>query len=138
MKKILILFNFLIICQLGIISQVEDVHSTGLKFNDDQYKTVPRKATLTRSLYGASLPTSASLKKYAPTPLSQGLYGTCVGWSTAFCAFTIATAKANGWTDKAVIDANTFSPGFVYNQAKSSSDVNCSYGTYIPDVLDLM
>ncbi len=122
----------------GIIAQVEDNKGTGLNFNDEQYNKVPRKATLTRSLYGASLPGSASLKAYAPTPQSQGSYGTCVGWSSAFCAFTIVEAKANGWTDKTVIDANTFSPGFVYSQAKSSSDVDCKYGTYIPDVLDLM
>jgi len=138
MKKVFYSLVFLLFIPLVLHAQVEDDLGTGLNFNDAQYEQVPTKATLTRSLYGASLPTSASLKDYAPTPLSQGSYGTCVGWSSAFCAFTILVAKSNNWTDKTVIDANTFSPGFVYSQIKSSSDVGCKYGTYIPDALDLM
>ncbi|NJO89815.1 MAG: hypothetical protein HC831_13370 [Chloroflexia bacterium] len=111
MKRI---FNLIIFFYLPflIVAQVEDVPGTGLIFNDAEYAKVPIKATLTRSLYGSSLPTSASLKKYTPSPLSQGAYGTCVGWSTAFCAFTIVEAKSNGWSDQATIDDNTFSPGF--------------------------
>ncbi|MFN8254811.1 MAG: C1 family peptidase [Bacteroidales bacterium] len=138
MKKLIFLVLLLVYCPFIILSQVEDNPGTGLNFNDEQYGKVPRKAPLTRSLYGTSLPSSASLKSYAPTPLSQGSYGTCVGWSSTFCALTIIYAKANGWSDKATIDANTFSPGFVYSQIKNTSDVNCTYGTYIPDALDLL
>lgn len=138
MKKDFLSLAFLLVIPLILFAQVEDDYSTGLNFNDEQYEQVPIKATLTRSLYGSSLPSSASLKKYAPTPLSQGNYGTCVGWSSAFCAFTILVAQSNNWTDKAVIDAHTFSPGFVYSQIKTASDVGCKYGTYIPDALDLM
>jgi hypothetical protein len=138
MKKLLFFISLFVYFQFTAISQVEDFKGTGLNFNDEQYKKVPGKAVLTRSLYGSSLPGSASLKNYAPTPLSQGSYGTCVGWSTTFCAFTILQSKANGWTDKTVIDANTYSPGFIYSQAKNQSDVDCKFGTYIPDALDLL
>jgi hypothetical protein len=138
MKRIFSLI-FLLYLPILIVAQVEDdVPGTGLVFNDEEYAKVPIKATLTRSLYGSSLPGSASLKKYTPSPLSQGAYGTCVGWSTAFCAFTIVEAKSNGWTDQTTIDANTFSPGFVYSQIKSSSDVGCKYGSSISDALTLM
>jgi len=139
MKVFILSLIVYLILPIYIYSQVEDNQpGTGLNFNDDQYAKDPTKATLTRSLYGSSLPTSASLKKYAPTPQSQGSYGTCVGWSSAFCAFTITQAKNNGWTDKKVIDANTFSPGFLYNQIKMSSDVGCTYGTSISDALELI
>jgi len=134
-------FSLIVLFCLPIIlfAQVEDdVPGTGLVFNDEEYAKVPIKATLTRSLYGSSLPGSASLKKYTPSPLSQGAYGTCVGWSSAFCAFTILEARNNGWTDKTTIDANTFSPGFVYSQIKTSSDVGCKYGSSISDALTLM
>lgn len=136
MKKITFVILFLFSLSAAVFSQVEDEYGTGLIFDDAAYEQVPKKATLTRSLYG-SLPSKASLKKYCPAPLSQGSYGTCVGWSTAFCAFTIVEAMSNNWT-KTQIDANTYSPGFVYNQIKSSSDVNCKYGSSISDALDLM
>lgn len=138
MKKLSIFFLVHIFLSVYIFAQVEDIPGTGLNFNDEQYEKDPKKATLTRSLYGSSLPGTASLKKWAPTPQSQGSYGTCVGWSTAFCAFTITESKNNNWTDKAVIDANTFSPGFLYNQVKMSSDVGCTYGTSITDALDVL
>jgi C1A family cysteine protease len=137
MKKLFILFVYLLL-PLTMFSQVEDIPGTGLNFNDEQYANDPIKATLTRSLYGSSLPSSSSLKKYAPTPQSQGSYGTCVGWAAAFCAYTITEAKNNGWTDKTKINANTFSPGFLYNQIKMSSDVGCTYGSSISDALDVM
>ncbi len=119
-------------------AQVEDNPGTGLVFNDQQYESDLMKAPLTRSLYGSSLPSSASLKQWAPTPKSQGQYGTCVGWSTAFCAFTILEAKKNGWTDKAIIDANTFSPGFIYKQIKTPSDYSCRLGSSISDAMEVM
>lgn len=138
MKRLVVFLIIVLLFPVFFYSQVEDIPGTGLNFNDEQYEQDLKKATLTRSLYGASLPASASLKKYAPTPQSQGSYGTCVGWSSAFCAFTITEAKNNGWTDKSVINANTFSPGFVYNQIKMSSDVGCTYGSSISDALEVM
>ena len=138
MKKLLFLailffsFSFL-------TAQVEDGQGTGLNFNDEQYGEDLIKAKLTRSLYGASsIPSSASLKKYAPTPKSQGNFGTCVGWSSAFCGYTIINSKQNNWTDKTTIDANTFSPGFIYSQIKLSSDNTCKIGSSISDALELM
>jgi hypothetical protein len=140
MKIFLISIFVFFLLPANIYSQVEDNHpGTGLNFNDDQYAKDPIKATLTRSLYSSSsIPSSASLKKYAPTPQSQGSYGTCVGWSSAFCALTITVAKNNGWTDKTVIDANTFSPGFLYSQIKLTSDVGCTFGTSITDALEVI
>ncbi len=110
--------------------------STGLKFNDDAYRNTKMKAPLTRALY--NLPSSATLKNWAPSPKSQGSYGTCVGWSTNYAALTISESIALGRTDKATITESAFSPGFIYHLVKFDGDENCSYGCYINDAFDKM
>jgi len=110
----------------------------GMNFDDKTYKKVPMKAPLTRSLYGSSLPASASLKKWAPIPKTQGSFGTCTAWSSTYCARTIVESIKNNWTDKTTITDNAFAPGFVYNLSKLSGDINCSSGTYINNALDII
>lgn len=128
--------NFFLLLSIFLfpIFTIAQPYGTGLNFDDDNYDKVPKKASLTRSLY-SDLPQKASLKKYAPTPKSQGSYGTCVGWSTAYCALAIVDAIKNGRTDKTEITNHSFSPGFVYNQIKSSKDVNCKFGVSIDNAL---
>ncbi len=134
MKKIL-LSIIILFAGLQFISAQE--YSKGLNFNDRKYKSVPKKAPLTRSLY-TNIPSSFSLKKYTPTPKSQGQHGTCVGWSTAYAGMTILESVHKNRTDKETITANTFSPGFVYKQIKSSSDTYCQLGSSIADALNIM
>ena len=45
---------------------------------------------------------------------------------------------AQGWTDKETINAEAFSPWFVYNNQKCSDDNHCSRGITIPSALQLM
>ena len=72
------------------------------------------------------LPSSASLKRYAPYTHSQ--YGsTCVAFSLA-TARTILYAKRNGMADQAMISANSFSPWFIYFRNKSAADRDVSLG----------
>ena len=132
MKKITFLiilfaFSFKINAQVG----------KGLNFNDKKYEQTSMKAPLTRSLYTA-IPESYSLKQYAPIPKSQGNFGTCVGWSTAYAAMTIVDSRLNNRTDKDLITLNAYSPGFVYKQIKMSSDLNCTYGANIEDALEIL
>lgn len=137
MKKI----NSLLFCLFltsALLGQTIPNVSRGLNFDDDKYKEVPVKAMLTRGLYVEGVAAKASLKKYCPTPKSQGNYGTCVGWSSNWAARTILEAKANNWTDTEKITANAYSPGFVYNQIKESDDANCSFGTYVSEALKIM
>lgn len=101
-------------------------HGTGLIFDDEAYRNVPMKASLTRGEY-AAIPTAASLKKYCPTPGSQANTGTCTAWATAYAAQTILWARANGITDPATITANAYSNGYLYRSI--SSDPNCLSGT---------
>ena len=111
-------------------------YGTGLDFDDSGYEVQPVKATLTRSLFGAALPASSSLKQYAPTPKSQGQYGTCVAWSTAYAAFSIIDNKKDNITNQARKDANTYSPPFIYRQI--SQDYSCQSGTNIHLALEVL
>jgi len=108
----------------------------GLIFDDGAYNKVLLKAPLSRRLYVVQA--RASLKQYSPTPKSQGLYGTCTGWATAYSARTISNAKRNGWTNKKNITKQAFSPAFVYHLIKSKNDDNCSGGSVISTALEKM
>jgi len=134
MKKISIIALVLLSFAFTVNSQNR---AKGLNFDDNAYSKVLQKATLTRGLY-YSLPTSFSLKAYAPTPKSQGQYGTCTGWATAYCALTIADSKANNVTDKELITQNAFSPGFIYKQIKDEGDASCALGASIREALEIM
>ena len=110
-------------------------YSTGLLFDEEEYALQPVSAKLTRGTY-SNIPSRYSLKDYCPTPKSQGRTGTCTAWATAFNARTISESVRLDRTDKATIDANTFSPSFIYNQIRLRS--GCDDGTYIHHALDLM
>lgn len=109
--------------------------SKGLDFNDEAYAQVPVTATLTRGDFD-HLPSSISLQKYAPTPGNQGQTGTCVAWSSAYHARTIAESIGLNRTDRTEIDQNTFSPSYIYNQIRLQP--GCDNGTYIHQALELM
>ncbi len=134
MKKTIIILIF-ISSIINLLSAQE--YGTGLNFNDDKYKSVQKKAPLTRSLY-TNIPSSYSLKKYTPIPKSQGQFGTCVGWSTAYAGMTILESINKSRTNREEITSNTFSPGFVYKQIKSKTDTWCQLGSSISDALEIL
>ncbi|UZR93621.1 C1 family peptidase [Chondrinema litorale] len=130
--------SLLILLIFNISLAIAQRHSTGLVFDDDKYDSAPVKATLTRGLYVEEIATSNSLKMYCPTPMDQGDFGTCVGWSSNWAARTIIEAMKNGWTDRETINQNAYSPGFIYQMIKDKSDQNCSFGASIFDALNYM
>jgi len=108
-------------------TSAQELYSMGLPPEPDEfYETIEVKAELTNDNY-RNLASSASVKKYAPTPRSQGNYGTCAAWATGYCARTILEAQRYGWTDKSTITQNAFSYGFIYRV--TSSDPSC-WGAY--------
>ncbi len=133
MKKNILLLSLIF---AGIVS-FSQKNGAGLNFDDAKYAKTLMKAPLTRSLY-TNIPSNYSLKQYTPNPQSQGQYGTCVGWSTAYAALTTTEARLNNWTDKIVITENAYSPGFIYKQIKSDADANCTWGASIEDALEIM
>ncbi|MBK9290733.1 MAG: DUF4384 domain-containing protein [Bacteroidetes bacterium] len=102
--------------------------STGLIFDVPSYRGTPYKARLTAASY-ASVPSSASLEKYCPTPGDQGRHGTCVAFAVAYHTRTILTAKQKNITNRAEIDKLVHSPTWVYEQIKNPSDSDCQQGS---------
>jgi len=98
------------------------------------YDKLPVKARLTNANYRA-VGSEASLTDYAPTPKSQGQYGTCTAWAAGFCARTILEAQRHGWTDKSTIDDNVFSYGFIYRVTTTKASCN---GAYVSDCIENM
>ncbi|NVK51469.1 MAG: DUF4384 domain-containing protein [Flavobacteriaceae bacterium] len=134
MKK----FSFLAFLMLFTSLSFSQQYTTGLDFNKQKYEEVTETVPLiTRSI--TSVPKSASLKAFAPTPGNQGRQPSCVGWASGYGARTIANAVRNGWKyNRTKINQNTFSPAFVYNLIKFKGDVNCQRGSYIADAMKLM
>jgi hypothetical protein len=116
----------------GAFSQT---YGRGAILDQAQYEKLPRKALQISRAYTA-LPSSVSLKNYAPSPGNQGPYGSCGGWASAYAARTIAESIALNRTDKMLITNSVFSPAFVYKSI--SKDPTCQEGTLISDALDLM
>ena len=110
MKNKLILVLMFMACCGALYSQ--DEHYIGVLLDDEAYEKIPQKATLLTRDY-TILPRKHSLKQYCPMPSSQGNYGTCVGWASAYAARTITEAINNEWTDKAQINKEAFSPLFL-------------------------
>src|SRR5687768_17173394 len=95
------IYGFVVLMLITQISIAQTMFPTGMDFDDASYSEIPKKAKLTRSL--ESVPASYSLKQYAPVPESQGMYGTCTAWASAYCGRTIVEAIKNNWTDKKAI-----------------------------------
>ena len=124
-------------CLTSLHAQNEDgpLFPMGLPSEPDLlYESFDVKAKLSNDNY-RDIGGAASLKKWAPTPKSQGEYGTCAAWATAFCARTIIEAKRNSWTDKALIDSNVFSYGFIYRA--SSTNPTC-WGAFVSECVKNM
>ncbi|MBC9813612.1 peptidase C1 [Crocinitomicaceae bacterium CZZ-1] len=78
------------------------------------------------------LPEKVSLQKYCPTPMNQGVQGSCVAWASAYAARTIIEAQRTGQRP----DDIKFSPSFMYNQI--SIDHKTCQGSYIKYAMDNM
>jgi len=127
--KLLVLL--MLLCLTPLFGQS---YSKGAILDPVQYSRIDVKPTLVSRSY-TSIPRAYSLKQYSPIPESQGQYGTCVGWSTAFAARTIAESVALNRTDRTTTSNNVYSPTFVY---KNIADNEGKDGAYIGDALNFM
>ncbi len=109
--------------------------SYGLEFDDIQYKNSQIQATLLRGDF-TPLPSSASVKKYCPKPLSQRMENTSVGWAVSYGARTILEAKRRGLTNQLDIREISFSPVFNYAFARPREAIDCGMSVKFPDVLE--
>ncbi len=109
-------------------------YGMGLLLDDSLYANSPTAAPLMRGDY-IDLPAATSLRTFAPTPGYQGPYGTCAGWSAGYAARTILEAMQNSWSGE-VVDSNSFSPSFIYNQIRVTND--CRSGTSLINALEVL
>ena len=103
---------------------------------DEQYDSLPRRAELSPLSY-AGLPSSYSLKFFAPLPGDQADYGTCVAWAAGYAARTISESVALNRLNQSETTRNAFSPVHIYRSAQPD-DPECTTGMQIYKALDYM
>jgi C1A family cysteine protease len=108
----------------------------GAIFDEEVYSNLPRRAELAALSY-EGLPSSFSLKQYAPLPGDQADYGTCVAWAAAYAARTICESVALNRLNQTETTQNVFSPVYVYKNIRPD-DPECVRGAQIYSALDLM
>jgi len=119
-------------CLLPIFGQN---YNRGAILDNIRYEQTNIKPVLLSRNY-VVMPQMVSLKQFGPIAESQGAYGTCVGWATAFAARTISESTTLNRTNRVLNSNNAFSPIYVYKNI--SNDPTGQDGTYINDALDLM
>lgn len=108
----------------------DNIYNMGCNIDQDKYSESQVFASLSTESAKYGIPAAVSLRRFAPTPRSQGEQGSCVGWSSAYAARTILEASATG------INPNSapYSPSFLYNQIGLES---CQ-GAYTGEALEHM
>ena len=125
----------LTLLMLASISVYAQSHGLGCVYDPETDGKVPLRPRLMTRDYTV-LPKAYSLKKYCPTPKSQGPHGTCSAWSTTYAARTICEAISNGWEIQDTITKEAYAPIFVYKQIANSAD--CQSGSSIANALGLL
>lgn len=121
-KTILALAIILILTNQGYSQS----RSTGLILDDKAYLAIPRKAN--NLVYKSVLPESVSYESYLPSVESQGSFGTCAAFSTAYYMRTAIEAIQLKLTEKIAIDKLRFAPDFIYQKVKKTGDAKCQAG----------
>lgn len=134
----IILFSFFLFADIVFCCAQTDCLEYGMGcLPETDVVSIPKQAQLMERDLN-NLPSSYSLLQYCPTPQSQGQYGTCTSWATAYAFRTILEAINRGWTNKEQITREAYSPLFIYAQIKDRNDVDCSRGSCISHAMKLM
>jgi hypothetical protein len=128
-------YSLILFFATAIQSSMAQIHARGLDFDDASYARAPKQARLTRSL--DTLPASASLKNYAPYPKTQGQYGTCTAWASAYCGRTMVDAIKYNWTNRDSITTHAYSPAFLFRLLRPD-DGGCTGGSNVETAFQLM
>jgi Papain family cysteine protease len=118
-KSIRILLVLLLISTLS--------NAQGLIINENDYKNIPQKI-VNKQTSNLKFERKIDLSKYVPPIEDQEQTGTCVAFASAYYMRTILEAIKLGITNKDSIAALSFSPSFMYNAVKDSTDENCIDG----------
>lgn len=104
--------------------------ATGGMLDPQQFAKAAVYEPLTDDNTKNPLPESVSLLRYAPARQNQGQQGSCVAWSSAYAAHTIAQAASSGENP----NQTAFSPAFLYNQI----GLDGCQGSYIIRAMEYM
>ncbi|NTW25011.1 MAG: DUF4384 domain-containing protein [Lentimicrobium sp.] len=127
MKKI-IFAVILLLAGMFISLQAQDRRGMGANFDMATIAKTPRKVQLSFQSF-RGMPEQASLEQYCPTPGDQGDHGTCVAFANGYGIATLLYAKTHEITDKTIINKYVFSPSYLYEIIKDSTDFNCQFGS---------
>ncbi len=108
-------------------------YTLGEDYDRERYLAVPKVAPLSRGDFD-DLPSRVSLLNYAPPVGDQGSSGSCVGWASTYAVGSIAWGLAVEKSQGRLASAGPFSPAFVFNRIKVSSD--CEGGSNIERALN--
>jgi hypothetical protein len=84
---------------------------------------------------GGTLPTSYSLKRFAPPVGDQGGYGACTAWASAYAGMTILQNIALNREGSTLTENECFSPQLTYDICRLDEDSTCSEGLYVKSAL---
>lgn len=104
--------------------------ATGGMLDPQQFAKAEVYEPLTDDNTKNPLPESVSLLRFAPARQNQGQQGSCVAWSSAYAAHTIAQAASSGENP----NQTAFSPAFLYNQI----GLDGCQGSYIIRAMEYM
>ncbi len=129
MKKFLVLIALSLVLSINSYSQL----SRGC-LNEQRDTTLTQKRNFSKGGSG-NLPSSYSLEKFAPPPMSQGNLSSCTAWSSAYCGLTIVKRMEAG-----SLTYEPFSPLNLYNRLKAvtSEDPCHAGGCYVTDALNML
>lgn len=116
-------------CNNAVVQQAGNLFTGGF-LDPKQFEKAKIYESLADDSTKNPLPESSNLQKFAPTVGDQGHQGSCVAWSSAYGARTIAEAARTGEDPNSL----RFSPSFVYNQIGLEG---CE-GSYIVKAMEFM
>ena len=108
-----------------------------MKKQKKEYSTIAQKYSF-NSNDSTGLPAKVDLSVFAPDPLNQEKWGTCVGISSAYYMRTILEARRLGITDKKIVNQLSFSPSYLYNAIKQPTNTDCIEGTELVKALEFL
>ncbi len=118
------------LCFQILNAQTRRVYFTGDNTDESTFNQIARSPErASRDLN--SIPSSFSLRAYAPIPGDQGKSGTCVAWSSSYAARTISYCLQHLITDPVQIQQVAFSPNFIYYYVKQPGDADCTGGAKV-------
>jgi len=133
MKK-LGLIVWLILLSCNVFAQKKWMPGVRGYASQGYFKLEPEAAQV-KTRGGSLLPSSYSLREYAPS-VGEQEGGTCVGWATAYAGLSILeNIKLNNRNDS-LKTVNAFSPYFTYILSKFDEDNECSEGLYVEMALN--